>query len=152
MSEFETQSLATAKATLYTYIAADVIAGLTFFAVLIGAVIAWRNVRSVIWNSLLSFEQDMATRRTKFQDLAAKIKDDKAELTQLMFDEAKESYFNSLDRLASSILNGHFPDKEMKQDYLEVLTEVVRGFPNDFHTGSRYRKVIKLFNRWNDQK
>ena len=36
-------------------------------------------------------------------------------LLKAMFEEAKESYFNSLDRLASSILIGHFPDEEMRQ-------------------------------------
>jgi hypothetical protein len=39
----------------------------------------------------------------------------------------------------------------MKQDYHEAITEVVRAFPDDFDTGTRYRKIVKLYNRWQDQ-
>jgi hypothetical protein len=51
---------------------------------------------------------------------------------------------NSLDRLASSILKGHFPDPEMKLDYHEYIVEVDRAFPENFDTGTHYRKVVKL--------
>jgi hypothetical protein len=39
----------------------------------------------------------------------------------------------------------------MKQDYQEFITGVVRAFPADFDTGTRYRKVVKLYNLWQDQ-
>src|ERR1700751_829288 len=72
----------------------------------------YRNTNIIIWNSLLSFEQDMASRRTRFQKLANQIgaSRESPEVLKLQFDEATESYSNSLDRLASSILRGHFPD------------------------------------------
>lgn len=76
--------------------------------------------------------------------------DTPAEEFQARFNSAKENYFNSLDRLASSILNGQFPDSEMKHDYHEAITIVVRTFKDDFATGTHYRKVVKLYNRWQD--
>lgn len=158
MTEYETQTLAVAKQQLLASYIGDGIAFLALIAAVVGGVVAYKSVKAVVaqleisrWNTLLSFEQDMAARRTKFADIAAQMQANPSAppaMLQAMFNEAKESYFNSLDRLASSILNNHFPDAEMKQDYLEVLTTVVRGFPSDFATGTRYRKVVKLYDRW----
>ena len=155
-SAFELQSLDIARAQLWAYWIADGIAVLAFLAVVIGAVLALKSLRASQWNTLLLFEQDMAHRREKFQELGARLargSQDGLEpnMLQLMYNEAKESYFNSLDRLASSIIKGHFPDPEMKLDYHEAIAEVVRTFPKDFDTGTHYRKVVRLYNRWQDQ-
>jgi hypothetical protein len=161
MTEFEAQTVAVAKYQLWASIAGDVIAALALGAVVWGGVLAYRNIRVIIeqleisrWNTLLSFEQDMASRRSRFADIGFQMMnpnpDASPELLQAMYDEAKESYFNSLDRLASSILNGQFPDAEMKQDYRDVLAVVVRQFPDDFATGTHYRKLVKLYNKWHD--
>jgi hypothetical protein len=161
LTGYEEQSIAIAKYQLWCYIGADVIAFLGVVAAIVGGVLAYRNIKVIAqqleiarWNTLLSFEQDMATRRTKFHDISAHMQanpDASAQELQSRFDEAKESYFNSLDRLASSILNGHFPDSEMRQDYHEAITGVVRAFPADFATGTHFRKVVKLYNRWQDR-
>jgi hypothetical protein len=161
MSAFEAQSIAVAKQQLWAFVAADFIAFLALIAAIVGGVLTYKSIRVVAqqlelsrWNTLLTFEQDMANRRTRFHDIDAELKSDSAnaETIQKRFDEAKESYFNSLDRLASSILNSHFPDHEMKQDYQETITTVIRVFPEDFATGTHYRKVVKLYNRWQDQR
>ena len=148
------QALAIAKWQFWVYLAADIIAGLAIIAAVVGATIAFKSLRASQWNTLLLFEQDMETRRARFQAIGAELDDcngTHSTMLALRFDEAKESYFNSLDRLASSIIKDHFPDPEMKLDYREVFVEVVRGFPKDFDTGTRYRKVIKLYNNWQDQ-
>jgi hypothetical protein len=158
MTDFETQSLAIARAALSVAWWADVVAACALVAVILGGIVAFRTLKVIIaqldsarWNSLLSFEQDMASRRTKFHEIAAQMQTDAPTyLLRAVHLEAKESYFNSLDRLASSILNGQFPDREMKQDYHEAITAVVRAFPEDFTTGTHYRKVVKLYNRWQD--
>jgi hypothetical protein len=158
MTDFEAQSLAIARHALSVAWWADVIAACALVAAVLGGIFAYRTLQVIIaqldsarWNSLLSFEQDMASRRTKFHEIAAQMQTDApTELLKAMHLEAKESYFNALDRLASSILNGQFPDREMKQDYHEALTEVVRAFAEDFSTGTRYRKVVKLYHRWQD--
>ncbi len=155
------QTLTLAQSQLSAYWVADIIAFLALIAAIVGGALAFKNVKVIAeqleiarWNTLLSFEQDMATRRTKFHDLALDMQLSETaqpKFLQERYDEARESYFNSLDRLASSILRGHFPDAEMKQDYHEAITEVVRAFPDDFDTGTRYRKIVKLYNRWQDQ-
>ena len=160
MTSFEAQTIIVAKQQLWAFVGADVIAFFALIAAIVGGVLTYRGIRVVAkqfelsrWSTLLTFEQDMANRRTRFHDIAADLESDSAdvEAIQKRFDEAKESYFNSLDRLASSILNSHFPDAEMKQDYHEALTEVIREFPADFATGTRFRKVVKLYNRWQDR-
>jgi hypothetical protein len=162
MTPFEIQSLDVARQQLWAFVGADFIAFLALIAAVVGGVLTYKNIRIIAqqlelsrWNTLLLFEQDMAARRTKFHDIDAELESNSgvsAEILQKKFDEAKENYFNSLDRLASSILNAHFPDSEMKQDYHEALTEVIRAFPADFATGTHYRKVVKLYNRWQDQR
>lgn len=154
MTPYETQSLAVAQATYWVYFWADIIAVAALLTIIIGGFIAYRQFKSAQWNSLLSFEQDMRNRRSKFQEIAVKLRTETThkDFLQEMYDEAKESYFNSLDRLASSILNGHFPPPEMKQDYREAINEVVSAYEKDFGTATKYRKVIKLYNKWKDDK
>ena len=154
MTEYELQTLTVAKSQLLAYWGADIIAALALIAAVFGARIALRSLRGSQLNTLLLFEQDMANRRTRFHDIGADMDANPgapAQALQARFNEAKESYFNSLERLASSILSGAFSDAEMKHDYHEVITEVVRAFPGDFATGTRYRKIVKLHNRWQDQ-
>ncbi|MEJ1960957.1 MAG: hypothetical protein WDO56_05175 [Gammaproteobacteria bacterium] len=161
MSQFEMESIAVLKQQLWAFVAADSIALLALFAALVGGYLTYKSVRVIAqqlelsrWNTLLLFEQDMAGRRLRFHDISAELEASagaSTESIQKRFDEARENYFNSLDRLASSILNAHFPDSEMKQDYHEALTEVIRAFPDDFGTGTRYRKIVKLYNRWQDR-
>jgi hypothetical protein len=149
------QVMEISRHTLWVYACADIIALVALVAAVIGGFIAARNLRSVRWNALLSFEQDMSHRRANFQEIARRIDGSQAgsadtELLRATFNEAKENYFNSLDRLASSILSGHFPDKEMKQDYMEVFTLVIRAYQDDFGAGTHYRKAVKLYNKWQE--
>jgi hypothetical protein len=154
MTDYEAQSLAVAKHQLSAYWGADGIALLALIAAIVGGVLAYRNLKVMRWGMLLSLEQDMATRRGKFLDIAAQMEahPGASDLQQAQFNEAKENYFNSLDRLASSILNGHFPDSEMKHDYLESFTTVVREYKDDFGPGTHYRKTIKLYEKWQNQR
>jgi hypothetical protein len=161
VTEFERQTIEVAQWQFWATVGADVIATLALVAAVVGGVLAYKNIRLIVdqlelsrWSTLLVFEQDMAARRAAFHvidvDMKAHPEKPKEEFLD-RFNDAKENYFNSLDRLASSILRGHFPADEMKQDYREVITDVVRAFPDDFPTGTRYRKVVKLFNLWEDQ-
>jgi hypothetical protein len=161
MTPFEAQSVAVARDQFWVFVGGDFIAAGALLAAVVGGFLAYKNIQIIIeqlrlsrWSTLLVFEQDMANRREAFHKIDADMRAQpqiSQEVLRARFNDAKESYFNSLERLASSILNGHFPDAEMKQDYHEVITSVVRAFPDDFATGTRYRKVIKLFNRWQDQ-
>jgi len=159
MSQYEAQALVIAREAVNANWAAVGVASLALVVAVVAGLVAYNTLQAMVtqldtarWNSLLAFEQDMATRRSKFGEIAAQLDQAGAptDLLRKSFDEAKESYFNSLDRLASSILRGHFADAEMKQDYRDVVATVVRGFPDDFNTGTPYRKVVKLYNRWED--
>ena len=161
MTEFERQTVEIAQWQFWATVGADAIAALALVAAVVGGVLAYKNIKVIVnqlelsrWSTLLVFEQDMAARGAAFQVIAAESKTHPGkapELFQERFNAAKENYFNAIDRLASSILIGHFPPDAMKQDYQEFITGMVRPFPSDFDTGTRYRKVVKLYNRWQDQ-
>ena len=91
---------------------------------------------------LLFLEQDMASRRKTFHDIDAAMKAPGASATTIAprFAEAKESYFNSFERLASLVLGKYFDDDEMRRDYRDALRNCLTNFPDDFAVGSPYRK------------
>jgi hypothetical protein len=157
MSPYETQSIEIARSALTVSIWADIIAGIAVVAAIFGGIFAYFTLKAILaqliaaqWSTLLSLEQDMASRRDKFRGLADQMGSKPASLIKEKFDEAKESYFNSIDRFATLVLNGQFSQRELKQDYQDVLKELIRAFPDDFNAGTRYRKVVKLYNKWED--
>lgn len=151
MSEFEIASLALAEKQYSLGVTSTIISAIAVLAAIWGAYIIYGQLKSARWMSLLTLEQDLASRRDKF--VAIKDRLDKFPNDQSVIQEygvLKESYLNSVDRLASSILNGNFPKKEMKQDYRDYISDVIRVLPNDYHTGTRYPKTVKLYQRWLD--
>lgn len=158
MTPYEMASLDVARAALATnqnsttvaFISAG-IAAVALVASVMGAFIIYRQLRSQRWLTLLSFEQDMQARRREFDHLAADlVENPPSTLLMARFDTAKEGYLNAVDRLASSILNGEFPEKEMKQDYREFISAIVRDFPDQFRSGTSFRKTLRLYERWQD--
>jgi hypothetical protein len=158
MSPYETQSIEIARSALTTSIAADVLAGLALVVAVVGGIFAYLTLRTILtqlkaaqWSTLLSLEEDMADRMRRFLDLAKQMTTSSPPQQQ-EYDTAKEIYFNSIDRFASLVLNGQFPQNELKQDYQDVIKETIRAYPADFGTGTRYRKIVKLHNKWEDGK
>lgn len=159
MSPYETQSIEIARAAITASIIADIIAGVAVLAVIAGGIVAYLTLRAILaqlkaaqWSTLLSLEQDMASRGEKFHELAKQMHISPAILRKETFDAAKENYFNSIDRFASLVLNGQFSQSELKQDYQDLIKETIRGFPADFSVGTRYRKIVKLHNKWEDDR
>lgn len=151
MSQYETLNLAIAQkqyciTVIYTLITAMgvlVAGGAGYFV--------FGQLRSARWMTLLTLEQDMAGRRDKFLDIQRRLRSgDNSQNLADEFKVQKESYLNSVERLASSVLNGNFPQKEIKQDYRDYIAGVVKAFPEDFQAATSYRKTLKLYNRWQD--
>ncbi len=95
----------------------------------------------------------MASRGEKFHELYKKMKASPTLAPDEECNAAKESYFNSRDRFAASlVLNGQFPQSELKQDYQEPIRDTIRAFRADFAVGTRYRKIVKLHDKWEDGK
>jgi hypothetical protein len=158
MTDYEVQALEVARGTLFVYQLGAGIAVGALLASIIGGVVAFFTLRTIVrqlenakWNALLAFEQDMSLRRDRFHSIARE-----AEMETISpsigarFDEAKESYLNAVERLASSILNGQFPEKEMKQSYREYIVSTIREFPDSFRPGTPLRKTLALNERWQD--
>lgn len=159
MTPFEVQSIDIAKSALAASIIADIIAGVAVLAVIAGSVVAYFTLRAILaqlkagqWSTLVSLEQDMAGRGDKFHELYKKMKASPSLAPDEECNAAKESYFNSIDRFASLVLNGQFSQSELKQDYQELIRDTIRAFPTDFAVGTRYRKIVKLHDKWEDGK
>ncbi|HAU28996.1 MAG TPA: hypothetical protein DCW68_02660 [Rhodospirillaceae bacterium] len=109
------------------------------------------------WDSLLSFEQDMFSRQANFISISQKIRDAKlenkgeTELIKAEHEAAKEIYLNSVDRLATCILRGHFSDPEMRPDYSDFINNVVNQFKDDLGVATHYRNIVKLYDKWKDK-
>jgi hypothetical protein len=156
MTDYEIQSLQIAKDTFYVYLAADVIAFCALIAAIWGGKIAFATLRkieeqleSAKWNSLLPFEQDMNARRQRFSDIAHKLIAE-PEKYEASYQEAKERYLNAVERLASAILNGQFPEAEMKVSYREYIAATIREYPDKFGAGTHYPRILKLYEKWKD--
>lgn len=151
MTAFETASLALAEKQYWLDLIYTVISGAALIAAIWGGYVIYGQLRSARWMSLITLEQDMANRRDKFLNIKDRLANE-TDTTAIAADYGvqKENYLNSLERLASSVLNGNFPEKEMKQDYREYITGVVREFPDEFMAGTSYRKILKLYEKWQD--
>lgn len=151
MTPYETASLVLADKQYTLALVSTAISAVALLSAVWGGFIVYGQLTSARWMSLLALEQDMANRREKFLKIQERIQNE-PDIEALASEYAvqKESYLNSLERLASSVLNGNFPEKEMKQDYRDYITHVVRSFPAQFQPGTSYRKVLKLYERWQD--
>jgi hypothetical protein len=151
MTPYEHAALQVAWATFYTYLAAAVVAFLAFCAASYAGYLLYNQLKIARWTALLALEQDMASRRRHLTDTARALNEPNPPANMgLIYRAEKENYLNSVDRLASSILNGNFPEQEMKQDYRDLIAQTVREFTDEFQAGTHYRKTLTLYNKWQD--
>lgn len=151
MTDYERASLLLAQKQYCLDVVYTIISAGALIAAIFAGVMIYGQLKSARWMSLLTLEQDMANRRDKFLKIKDRLREggDDASISS-DYVVQKENYLNSLERLASSVLNGNFPEKEMKQDYREYITDVVRAFPDKFKAGTSYRKILKLHEKWQD--
>ena len=158
MTEFETKSLAIATKTMNVFFVGNFITIAAVIVAAVGGIFAYMTLQTIIkqlesakWNSLLSFEADLSARRDRFHDIARELEQSTPSTSIIpLYNEAKENYLNAIERLASSMLNGQFPELEMKQSYRTYMDNTIREFPDAFKAGTAYRKTLKLHEKWQD--
>jgi hypothetical protein len=149
MTPYENAALAIAKQTYHTYLAADIIGFLALCASVLAGWFLFGQLKTARWTALLALEQDMASRRRHLTEIATTLAGSNPPPNiREIYEAEKESYLNSVDRLASSILNRNFPEKEMKQDYRDLISATVAQFPDDFRTGTTRWKTVELHQKW----
>lgn len=109
-------------------------------------------------NALLTLEQQIADRRLNLSesgiDLSTlKNSEDKNKIdaAELKFNEAKQMYLNGLDRLCFCVIKNLLDDNEMRLEYRDIINRAVTDFKEDFHTGTSYRNIKKVFESWADK-
>lgn len=156
MTDYEAQSLQIAIDTYHVYFWGDLIAAVALIVAIVGGIFAFSTLRKITqqlesakWNALLSFEQDMNARRQRLSDIAQQVLSE-PEKYKAIYEEAKESYLNAVERLASSILKGQFPEPEMKTSYRDFIASTIKEYENKFRAGTDYPRILQLHQKWRD--
>ncbi len=154
-----------AKYTLYAYWVADAIALCALIAAIWGGKTALKTLKATNqqlensnqqlenakWNALLSFEKDMNDRRQRLSDVAQKLIPESPEKHKVAYGEALESYLNTVERLAASVLKEQFPESEMKASYRNFIASTIKEYEKHFGAGSSYPRTIELNEKWRDK-
>lgn len=109
-------------------------------------------------NALLSIEQQIADRRQDLSEAGIAV----AELTNstdeikidsasLRFNEAKQMYLNGLDRLCYCVEKKLLDDDEIRLEYRDIINIAIEDFKDDFQTGTPYRNIKKVYEKWADK-
>jgi len=112
-------------------------------------------------NTLLAIEDGIANRRLRLSESGIKVselgkkKDSnnsntiEFESATLEFNEAKQMYLNSLDRLCFCFIKGTLDENELRSDYRDIITNVVRkDFSDEFKMGTHYRYIKEVYEKW----
>lgn len=109
-------------------------------------------------NALLTLEQQIADRRLSLSESGIELstlKDsqdkNKIDAAKLKFNEAKQMYLNGLDRLCFCVIKKLLDDDEMRLEYRDIIRRAVTDFQEDFHTGTSYRNIKKVYESWADK-
>jgi len=108
-------------------------------------------------NALLALEQQIADRRMQLSQTGIAVKEckdksgDQFDSLVLQFDEAKQMYLNGLDRLCFCVLKGLLQDDDMRLEYRDIIKSALKDFPEDFGTGTSYRNINKVYEKWADK-
>lgn len=66
--------------------------------------------------------------------------------------QAYENYLNAFDRLAFFIIKGSFQEEDFKLEYRDMLFDTIENDSDSmFGTGSRYRNMKKLYDKWKEE-
>lgn len=159
MSDFESAVLVIYKHQMYAAYLSPIVAGIAIFPALYALFQLISQVKISRLNTLLLLEQDMSQRRDRLSTAATKLKEIEGseeyktnpkalEPFILLFNEARENYLNSLDRLCFCIIKNAFEEKDIRPDYRDVLKQAISDFKDQFGPGTSFRHILSLHNKW----
>lgn len=59
-------------------------------------------------------------------------------------------YLNSLDRLCYCLEKDLLSENELRSEYRDVINRAIKDFKDDFNTGTPYRNIKKVYEKWAD--
>lgn len=107
-------------------------------------------------SALLNLEQQIADRRLELSKAGIALSQAKGkgveefDAAQLRYNEAKEVYLNSLDRLCFCVLKDLLHDDDIRLEYRDLIKSTVQMFADDFSLSSPYRNIRKVYDKWAD--
>lgn len=107
-------------------------------------------------NALLTLEDQISQRRQKLSKVGISIKQagpssHDMDSLNLEFDEAKQMYLNSLDRLCFCVQKNFLPTDDIRREYKEVIKSAMNDFKDDFGPTSHYRNIKKIYEEWQEK-
>lgn len=73
----------------------------------------------------------------------------KMKSAKLKYEEAKQLYLNSLDRLCYCLLKGLLLEEELRADYRNYINDTVKQFEQDFSSATcPYRNIKEIYEKW----
>ena len=105
---------------------------------------------------VLEIETQMNSRKLEFDKASRSVREadidnvaeNKIEILSDYFESAKESYFNSLDRLCFCIDKKYIEDKDWRVEYRNAIQNVIANFPDDFNEASSYKNIKNVNKLW----
>lgn len=73
------------------------------------------------------------------------------EIMNGFFEEALEDYLNIFDRLAYFILNKNLREEDFRIEYRDMLFETIKEENERFQIGTKYRNMVKLYEKWKEK-
>lgn len=108
-------------------------------------------------NALLGMEDSIVQRRRELSEAGIRLSqlpqataDADWRAAELRFNEAKQMYLNALDRLCFCLLKKVLDEDELRPEYREIVRLAVNDFESEFGTGTDYRNIKKVYDRWSD--
>ena len=111
-------------------------------------------------NAVINLEKTITDNRNRLSQTAAEVSklssDTDTQHKQtviLVFNEARENYLNSMDRLCACIIRGQIPEVDYRKDYINAINEIVthKNYNELMGVGTRYRNIVKLYEKWADE-
>lgn len=117
------------------------------------------NIRSELRNgsldSILEIESQMNDRKSKVDEITNDVIVNGANWSQPVKDaysqwlnQAKENWYNAVDRFAFCVLRNYVEESEWKAEYRNYIHDIISRDSQRFQAGSAYRNMIDLDARW----
>ena len=74
------------------------------------------------------------------------------EFANAVKEAAEEQYLNTMDRLCACIIRGQVNEEVYRRDYRNWITEVVKGFADEFGPDTRHHNILTVHEAWRDDK
>lgn len=109
-----------------------------------------------IRQDLRSTEKDMVEEKLKFEQAENNCVSDPSntefkdalEIRRKMLDFTVEAHCNVIDVICTSVMKKNLDENEVRKEYGEAITNVVKLWPSKYGAGTSYTSTVDLVHKW----